>query len=165
MMSNYTIPLRRSARIAAKNLAREDRTHNEIQANTISFRNIQVLKVFDDGEAILKALNKVDTLLREITTLGSDEVLSHKRLFGDLFKKCVTCIGLTHNNVNNLTDEKQLSGDVPSVVFLHDLRKRLVVFVQHFEYEVMYSKNDYLTKEIYPLFCKRVTAEIEEHLP
>jgi hypothetical protein len=163
-MSAYTVPLRRSARIAAKNLAREDRTHYEIQDNTLAFKDIQRRKLFDAWKVIVASMEKLETLLDNVTTLDKNTMIAYTELYSRLNLRSVQYFEQTHDLILGLTDEKQLSCDIPSVVFMRDLSKRANDFVLHLEYEILHSTNDYLLKQIYPLFCKRMIAQIEKHL-
>jgi hypothetical protein len=158
-LSMSVTPVRRSLRIALQQAARPHRTHREIQTNTYALMNVHKRTLMDDWITFGTTLNKMEILLKESTAIHPSTMKTYLKLHLDLLLAGYNYYFITCDKIDKF-DENMLSGHVPCVSFMHNLRMR----IQQFTMQLKYDTNDaYIIREIYPVFCKRLLKEIHAH--
>jgi hypothetical protein len=152
-----TIPVRRPLHNALQQAARTHRTDTEIQTNTYALMSMHTRTLMNEWIALGSALGKMENLLGESTSIPTSIMTTHQKTHDELRMMCYEYYWIAYDFIEKL-DENMLVRDIPCVSFMRNLRKRVQSFVKQLQYD---TNDAYIMRMIYPVFCKRLSKEIE----
>jgi hypothetical protein len=148
-----TLPLRRSARIIARDLARPNRTSNDIQATLLAVKQMHTRTVLDVWCRIKTDFDRFEQLIQERSRPYSKYRAFREKLYLEKitslfvqYDKYRTFVLHTINGLN----EKKISGVIPCVATMVNLGQSLTDFVGSLQHDL---ENDYVMNELVIPFC------------
>ena len=155
-------PLRRSARIIARDVARENRTPEEIQATLYSFKQMNARTLNDVNQRMQNNFDRFEELVKERTASGTEYHTFLRKLYLEkiaTFRHCYFihfCFAV--DTIKGLTEIK---GSIPCVVMAEGIEKSLHDFVDSLRCDL---ENGYVMNNIVIPYCDSKIKLLRDHM-
>ena len=157
-----TQPLRRSARIIARDAARPNRTPVEIYATLQSFKQMNARTLNDVYRRMQIDFDRFEALVKERTDLSTTYYTFMRKLYLEQIATFRHCYFIHHNFAHDTIDKlTEIKGTIPCVVMAESLGKSLHDFVDSLKYDL---KNGYVMNNLVTPYCDSKIKLLRDHM-
>ena len=155
-------PLRRSARIIARDAARLNRTPEEIQATLYSFKQMNARTLNDVNQRMQIDFDRFEKMVKDRTDLSTTYYTFMRKLYLEqiaTFRHCYFihfCFAV--DTIKGLTEIKD---SIPCVVMAESVAKSLHDFVQSLKYDL---NNGYVMNNLVTPYCESKIKLLRDHM-
>ena len=157
-----TQPLRRSARIIARDAARLNRTPEEIQATLQSFKQMNARMLNDVNHRMQVDFDRFEKMVKDRTDLSTTYYTFMRKLYLEQIATFRHCYFIHHrfalNTIDGLTEIKDT---IPCVALATNLEKSLHDFVTSLKYDL---KNGYVMNNLVTPYCESKIKLLRDHM-